>query len=380
MKYSRCVLVIILAVVCPAFAWGNEFRIVPSISVQEAYNSNILFSADDARRDFITTVSPGLEMVNRTERLDSDMLFKFDRFDYARNSGLSTTDQAYSGKLRYLVSPLFSISAEAAYVRDSRPDRDVGTTGIVLTTAPRRRLASSLSADYRLSEKAAVGVSYNYGRDHFGGLDYLNDESHDLGAGLVYDLGEYVPTLKGMVNAGYSYYRTSYLQLDSAITTVGFSRDINETWAVRVEGGVRRTWSKVALAWFTPVFDSSLGSPILLGYEQVKEQVKNNGWGWTGTVSLNYKGERGDGSLAYSRDILPASGLDGAAERDSVTLSARYRLTYELSLFLTSDYYANKSDPSKFSAQVIDWQTFRINPGIHYEFSKDSGVEAAYRQ
>jgi len=43
----------------------------------------------------------------------------------------------------------------------------------------------------------------------------------------------------------------------------------------------------------------------------------NDGWGWVGNVSLNYKGERGNGSLTYNRDITPASGLNGAVERNA---------------------------------------------------------------
>ncbi|HTR45126.1 MAG TPA: outer membrane beta-barrel protein, partial [Thermodesulfovibrionales bacterium] len=110
-------LIIILLVSCPAPARGDEFRVVPSLSVREEYNSNILLTTGDARRDFITTISPGVEIVDRTARLDADLQVRLDRLEYADNRDLNATNQTYSGRIRYLLTPLFGVSAEAAYMR-----------------------------------------------------------------------------------------------------------------------------------------------------------------------------------------------------------------------------------------------------------------------
>src|SRR5271157_1517136 len=153
MYYQRYFLVIIFLLSCPSLVWGNEFRLVPSISVKEEYNDNILFDTDGARKDFITTISPGIEIVNNTQRLETDLLARLNRFDYANNREFSATDQLYNGKFRYHATPLINISAEAGYVRDSQPDRDILTSGIILTTVPRNRINASMSADYQFSEK-----------------------------------------------------------------------------------------------------------------------------------------------------------------------------------------------------------------------------------
>src|SRR5208283_3749034 len=100
----------LLVLLFPAFAWGDDFSLTPSLSVQEAYNSNILLSATDIRKDFITTLSPVVEMVDRTGLLDTDLLLHLDRLEYAENQGLSGTNQLYNGTLKYLVSPLLSVS------------------------------------------------------------------------------------------------------------------------------------------------------------------------------------------------------------------------------------------------------------------------------
>jgi hypothetical protein len=375
MMWRRPILIAgVFALVYPALTWGTVFSIVPSISVKEEYNDNIMLSEDDIKEDFISTISPGVGITDLTERLNANIQLRINRIDYAYNRELSSTDQAYSGKLKYLITPLFGMSTEAAYVRDSRPDRDIETSGVVLSDEIRHRITSSLSADYQLTEKTAAGASYSYNRSDFESQSDLDDTAHDTNIGLVYNLGAYVPTLQGRTNAGYSYYDTQDSRIKNVIWTIGLSRDIDEVWGVLLNGGIRRTWSDLSVVREEPVFDHS----VYIGNRAVKEHVKNADWGWVGQASLNYKGERGSGSFSYSRGVQPASGLGGAVEHNALTLSTRYRLTTELSLLLTAEYYSNKSDASEFSAQDIDQRGLHIRPGGRYEFSKDMAVEAFY--
>src|SRR4030067_1465804 len=104
-NYWRSLLFIILLQFYPSLVWGNEFRLAPSISFNNAYNSNILISANEIRRDFVTTLSPGVEMVNRTGQFNTDLLVRLDRLDYADNRELSAGTQMYNGKVRYLAPP-----------------------------------------------------------------------------------------------------------------------------------------------------------------------------------------------------------------------------------------------------------------------------------
>jgi len=372
--YRRYLLVVIVLLSCPSLVWGNEFRLVPSISVKEEYNDNILFLTDDIRKDFITTISPSIEIVNNTQRLETDLLARLDRFDYADNREFSATDQLYNGNFRYHATPLFNISAGAGYVRDSQPGRDILTSGIILTTVPRNRYNASLSTDYQFSEKTAVGVSYTFGRDDYESTRYTDDASHDVNAGLVYDLGQYFQRVKGRINLGYSDYIFSDSKVESVMGTVGFSRDFSEKGSIMMDAGIRHTWSEFSVNEPVYIFFSQI--PILIGYVNVPQN--NEGWGWVADVSLNYKGELGNGSLTYNRDVTPASGLNGVVERNAFTLSTQYRMTYEFSILFSAGYYTNKSDAGQFSAQVIDERTIRVNPGVRYEFSKNIYVESSY--
>ena len=49
---------------------ADEFKLTPSLAVKEEYNDNILYTQTDIQKDFITTISPGLALTDRTERMD----------------------------------------------------------------------------------------------------------------------------------------------------------------------------------------------------------------------------------------------------------------------------------------------------------------------
>jgi len=370
MRYSTMLFCMLLLVFFPAFAWGDDFSIVPSISVQEAYNTNIFLTATGIMKDFITTLSPGVEMVERTGRFDADLTLQLDELEYASYQGLSATNQMYNGSLGYRVSPLFGVSAAAGYMKNSNPTltlNSVGPIGIVTTAVPWNHITYSLSSDYQFTEKTAGTLSYSNGRDYYDNPQYLSDTTRNVMAGLVYDLGKYCPSLKGRLNLGYNYYKYPDSQIDSITSTVGFSKDLDEIWSIQVDGGISNTWSKVLI----PV--QIVGFPVTLTIP-----VNNEGLGWVGDASLIYNGELGSGSLTYNRSITPAYGLNGAAEQNAAAISARYRFSYELSALFSAGYYTLKSLPSEFSAQTIDQQTFRFNPGVRYEFSKDMALESSY--
>ncbi|MGO9951318.1 MAG: hypothetical protein ACLPN1_03795 [Dissulfurispiraceae bacterium] len=378
MSYRSILLIIFLLAVCPAFAWGDEFRIVPSLSVKEEYNSNIFFSTNDKKDDFTTTLSPGFEMVNNTELLNMDVLARLDRLEYVNNKDLDATDQTLNGSLRYSFTPLLSVSAAGGYVKDSRPDRYIETTGIVLSSAPGEHPNASLSANYQFTEKTLGSISYAYLRDHFVGQSYLDDISHDVNAGLVYDLGTYFPAVKGRINTEYNYYSFPGSHIGSVMGTVGFSRDFSEVWSIQIDGGAQHTQSDIAVSQLEPVFVLFPGfPPIQIGNQLVSEQVKNTGWGWVGRASLNFKGEVGTGSLSYSRNVQPAVGLGGAAVRDSIVFSGQHRLSYEWLLLFNAGYFTNNSNSQEFSSQTINQRSFDINTVLRYEFSRNVYVEGS---
>ena len=396
MKYACHLILIIIMQILPSVVQASEFHLVPSVALREDYNSNVLLSSDDVRNDFVTALSAGIAMIYRTETLDSDLSARMDRLEYAKNSGFSATNQSYNGKLRYYATPLFSISAAAGYLKNANPTLDTLAAGVSLKAEPWERIISSLVADYRLNEITTTAISYNYDRQYYERSSSLNDTSHEFNIGLEHDFGRYYPTLKGRINAGYLYYDSPDSSVKSFTGTAGFSKNLNELWNISVDSGIRYTksalYTKQFQIWVPDDDDDGGGGGGGGGggdgggdggeppppFRYVRVSLENNDWGWVVMASLKYRGERLNGSLGYYSDITPAYGFNGAAKRNAFTLSARYQLTYELSASFMTGYSTFRSDPLEYSTDGVDENTFRINPMIRYEFSRNAYVEASY--
>lgn len=354
----------------PACACGEEFRLVPSMGIKGEYTNNIFLSESDRLHDFRSVLSPSVNVVYRTGRFDSELLARLDRIDYARYTDLSATDQTYRGTMRYAMTERFGIAAEASFIRDSQPDRELETTGLVLSVSPRSRIAGSVSADYRFTEKTAGILSYLYAHDDFRNPRQADSTSHVVGGALVHDVGGWIPAGKARLDMGYSSYSFPDMHLNALVIKGGLSGDIAERWSLQCEGGGIRTQSD-----FT-VLQQVRTAPSV--YYTAGLPQNTSGWGWTGKLALTYKDEQTTASISFSKNIQPASGTGGATDRNTVSVEVRHRMNYELTLLLNADYFMNKSERLQYSTHLVDERSVRVRPGLRYDFSRDVALNAFY--
>ena len=428
MNSRFCIFLIALVIVAhPSHVRGNEFCVTPSVAIQQQYNSNILLDTDDVQTtdfeesDFITILSAGLEMTNRTERLDTKVLARLDRLEYLDNRDLSDTDQLYNGRLRYRITQLLGITARAGYKKKTNPAIDYGmpfdippgtiifpppikpptppgtpgdgsgqpgTPGdgsggepdtpvsgepFPVINEPRNTITGAISADLQVTEKVLTTVSYMYDKNYYSDERFEDDEAQDVRAALEYDLGKHLPLTRGRVHMGYSSYHVSDSQDDTIYGSAGFSRALNELWTVSVDGGIRHTSSDITTKECVP-----LNPPEPLPCRVVEKDIDDNNWDWLGGLALSYGGEYFNTSLSYSRSFAVASGLNSSAVRDAVALSMQYRFTYKLSAVLTTGYYTYEPDDDSNSVSGFDQDSLYINPGFRYEFTRNMALEASY--
>jgi hypothetical protein len=367
---------------------ANELKLVPSATLKEQYNDNILFSVNDRKSDFISTLTPGIELSDRSERLDANLLVRLNGILYARTSGLSAVDQDYRGRLSYMLSPRTRLSTEASYILDSQPDRETATTGLVLGAVKRHRQQYSISGERTLSEKTSAALAYSYEQDDYDNNRFSDLKYHDASLTFTHNLDWLMRATKGSANFDYAHYTSSVLLIDNLTSdstvdnfsaTIGLSRAISEVWSVQANAGGRYTVSKFH-SWepgYVPV--QYQGSIFLVRFYSPVNQTSRQ-WGWVGQLALSYKGELTDGSLAFNTDVQPASGqTSGTTVRTGLVADMRRRFTYELSGSMSVGYYLNKSNPGAIAGQAIDQETVLVTPGIRYEFNRDMYLDASYQ-
>lgn len=356
-KYLYPLLTVVVVFMGAVRAEAAERKVIPSVAVREEFNDNIFMTASGEMDDFITTISPGIEYVERTERSDARVKGVIDAIAYSDNNELNAVDHDYSGRFRYFLTPILNVSADAGYKKDSRVDRDFSTTGLVLGTATREREQYGLGGEWTFIEKAKASLSYGYNEDDYDDPQFNDYYSHLANLGLTYDLSTHFPSTVGQMNFGYGHYEFTGSSIDNYGLTIGATKALSEIWSLNVAAGPRFTRTEFLIA----------------GREETDED-----WGAMGQVALSYQGEVTHADLVFSNDVQPATGDRSTTERTAVKLNINRRFSEELRGSLLAWYFRNKTESEVSAISNINEHNYRIQPRLHYAFTRDVTLEASY--
>jgi hypothetical protein len=352
----------------PAFA--DERQLIPSIGVKEAYNDNIFFDVSDHQTDYVTTLLPALEFTDRTERLDARLRAEAPIFRYVHNDALDDVDQHYTGGLRYLLTERIGTSFRGGYSRTSQPDRDILETGLVIGNVIRHRYFGGFSSDYALSEISTVGISYDYLDDDYQNPGYTDMQSHNAALTFARDLSQALANTRIRAILGYTRYDFSDSSVDNYSGMVGFVKRLTEIYSLSADVGVRYTRSE---------FEVSQLEPVSPGLFRIVTQTETSGkWGPAARAALSYNGEYTSASFSFFEDISTSGGNAGTVQRTSFVFDVGRRFTYDLWAHLSAGYYLNTSDGTQYALQDIDEETWRVNPWVRYNLSRDLSLDASY--
>jgi hypothetical protein len=365
LTHAVAVLFALSVVMTGSLARADEFKLIPAMTLKEEFNDNIFFFSGTAQSSFISTLSAGLTLLDRTERLTAKMDARLDGLLYSATSDLNSIDQSYGALADYRLSPLFGVRGSAGFDRASRPDRLIETTGMVVVQTSSHQ-AYSVSGDLTLTEKLTGVLTYGYDAVYYDGPVVSDAKRHDLTTGLVYDLGRLVPLLKIQANLGFSTLRYATSTVDNSTATIGFSYQVHELWSMQAGIGGRFTH----VDFDEPAIDAS-------GVMSVVHR-SNDSPGWVANVAAYYKGEVDSAALTLSRNVQTAAGRSGAVEATAVSAGFGRKFSSELSGFLGGGYYLNTSRQNEFASQSIDERTYRVNPTLRYEFSPDIALDLSY--
>jgi len=350
---------------------ADERRIIPSVAVTQEYISNLFWTANNEQDDFINTVSPGLELVERTERLDARLRGVMDLTSYFEFDELNSVDHDYLGTVSYYLTPTLQVSGEAQYVKDSRTDRLVEETGLAVGAATLEREHYKAGGQWTVTEKTAVGLSYTYGEDDYDTDRFTSYDANTFTLDLTHNLGTYFPETVGLLNLSYTKYNFPTSTENYYALTIGAEKKLRETWSLLAYAGPRFTRAKYETTRRVYVL-----YPIVYYLTPTEETEKD--WGVAANVDLKYKGEVTRASLAFSEDVLPATGSVGGTttERSTVKFNITRRLTEKFRAGLFARFFRNKADAKVATIREIDENNFYISPRLFYEFTRDITLEA----
>ena len=144
---------------------------------------------------------------------------------------LDDVDQKYSGNIKYEISPLSKVNANAAYNVSNRPDRDIETTGIVYSNDRRKSQNYGLGFDYDLSDLSAMSLSLGYLRDKWDEITRERQNLKDYRAGLNFsrDLSQWWESTTGNARLGFDRFEFETSDSYNYFATIGARHEFSET-------------------------------------------------------------------------------------------------------------------------------------------------------
>ena len=212
-----------------------------TISLREEYNANIFITPSDKIDDFITTVSPELSLNQITERSRMGVLGRLQGNFYAENDELNAIDQFFNTRINHWLDTRVNLSGVFEYIKDSRPDRDIQTTGLVLNKFTRYRRYLTLSGEYLVSENTAATFTYDFVNQDFDDTRLADFDSHTANLTLTQRLNHYLPSTFARFNIDASRYDYPNVIINNYSGTIGAGHEITEKLQLSIDLGGRYT-------------------------------------------------------------------------------------------------------------------------------------------
>ena len=337
--------------------YGAEVKLSPTCELKEEYNDNVFLTAGNKKNDFITTITPGLGFSRSSERFNIDLLAGLSWHDYARSTGVATTDYQYTGQLTTRITQRDDLGLNAAYIRSSRPDAITASTGLPTTSGSDTYLYSG-NLKRLLNETTTAALSYSFNQEEYD--DPASQSSRVHSAGLLFskDLGTLMPLLKGTLNTNFSRSLYRFSHNDIYTVSVGVNRSITEQININL----------------------SAGGQLIQSTFETASQRSSDSWETIGSASLNYSAERGFAALSFAHNFTPASGQVGAVLSTTFGLSLGSTLSDKTTAQCAASYNLNQADRGQYASRGVDDRALNLTAGITYRISNyfDIGLQYAY--
>jgi hypothetical protein len=233
-------LLLLAAVVAgiPAAALAQTgWVVLPSFTLAEEFDDNVFVSTTDPKSDFITRMTPGLQLGYRSVPFTLLASASIDAEIYANNSELSDAANRKRAALevKYLPFRLLTMSLDVTYFETNTPSELVPTTGLQLARTRATQLAIIPAATYQITSVDTATASYAFFHDTLeGGLD---NDTHRVKLGYARQLTA--------LDTGFVDYRLHVFENEGGPTTItntptlGWKRQLTPTTVLTLEGGPR---------------------------------------------------------------------------------------------------------------------------------------------
>jgi len=360
-------------------ASGGELVLGTKIAIKETYDDNIHLTEDHTLEDFITIITPQLNMSFEREKSRLTLDTHADIKKYFREDDLDTTEKhydLYSGLSFYKeIAPDASHRFDVSFDRDTSVDSELEASGRLIND--RDLLKGTYIYNKWFSDVNRARVTLNYQKAMYEDIAYMDYDA----AGSFFEFGHGFQNERVIMYGGLGYNYAegefdAYTPIDNTsevkggrISYIGgisgLTWNLSPLWNVDVFGGVK----KIKIT-YDPSLILYLGTDkdVLVRQEDIVAGV--------GNIAIRRQGEKSLFTLRGSRDIVP-SGEDISIDKISFNLNWHYDLTAFLNADLNTAWSASTSVSNYFT---VDSETCFFEMTCHYELMENFIVSMSFKQ
>ncbi len=366
---------------------ATQDKITPFISFEQEYSDNVLFTSKNLKDDWIAIVSGGLKFTRRTEIADAGIQAKFDKYSYRNCNELNSFDKFFSGNFSYRITERFGITSSADYSMDSRADRELTDTGLIVP-GDRKTKNCFLSCNYAVSEITKADITFNCGNTKIYTLHGTeSDNNIGINLRLSRNMSKIFNNTTGVLDLSFFHYTTEvkniksgdfikYKNLSRYISDIfqfstGFSKDITELCSIYFNLGA--SYTKMTQNFKIKKDFTAINFVNTVNYPEYISKTL----GGVIAAGLKYKGLYRMLNFSVSRDMHSASGTNGAVQRSAASINFYDRITDKFRLLLYTSCYLNQNKRENHTGR--NDLTLNLQPGFRYKFKPDLSLAGFYK-
>ena len=325
-----------------------EYTLEPSLSLSEEYNDNIFLDPSDRESDFITYVSPGIDITARTINSQLKLGYSPSFSFYSSNSELNETAHRFSANGNFTLSERLSLTLMDTFVKSSELSdiRTIEDLGPVTGRIERRLHTISGSVSYRLRNNLFFTAGASYFDTDYEEPGFDEVKSYSGNTGLSYRYSE-----RTTVSANARYTKYDY-KLDSDATgqdyTLGVIRKLTPTLTLSLTGGL-----------------------IITEIEETGESDT----GFSSGVDLTKSFTRGNATVSYRRTVIPGIESGTPIESQTISLSLTRPMTEKFTASLSASY----SNFESIEPDLEDTDETAFNTDLSYSLRPWASLALSYR-
>lgn len=282
----------------PLSSFSLEYSIRPSILLQQSYNDNIELSSNNRIGDFVTSVTPGLNLEARAEKLQIVLNYNPSIQRYWSHSEFNYVSHSASAKLNYAPSEQWKFALGHAFVQteDSGTIRALEGAGPV--TVARNKVTNNTTmgnVEFKASTLLSFTLDGVYSTTENNATSLSDVTFTAVGLGVQYRLSERTSLLARTRQTFYEY------------QTTGNSRSGDYLIGV--------------LYRLTPTLTAEVLGGVVVTQTDVPERTNT---GFSGDLILRKTLEKGTASLTYHQSVI--AGTESNEPIDSKQLTLQYSM------------------------------------------------------